>query len=202
MSANADCLTPHLPYLRAFAIGRLRDPEQAQELVQDTLAAAIPALRGFRGRSSMRSWLVAILKNKIADRYRELARESAFMVDTSGTDEAIEGVFAVDGSWVQAASDWCTPEQDLERTQFRDVFVRCLEALPARSREIFLRREVHGDSIPELMKQFGVSRNNLWVILHRARLRLRQELEQQWFGVAPESDGVRNFNVQSTEERE
>ncbi|HLQ25401.1 MAG TPA: sigma factor-like helix-turn-helix DNA-binding protein [Acidiferrobacterales bacterium] len=97
-------------------------------------------------------------------------------------DEAVEALFAADGHWKRPPSLWETPTQALEQKQFWQVFARCIAGLPAAQAHAFRLCEIVGWEGNEACKVLGISATNLWVLLHRARLRLRQCLEIQWFG--------------------
>ena len=173
--------------LFGFAAARVRDQAIAQDLVQATFLAALKASEGFAGRSSERSWLFGILRNKLVDHYRSQRREVALAGLESSLPEE-EGAFGERGpgkdGWVMklAPTAWETPETSLVSKEFQVVLKDCLSGLPDKVAQAFLLREV--DDIPseEICKDLGVSPNNLWVMLHRARMGLRRCLEVHWFG--------------------
>lgn len=172
--------------LYLYAMMRLRDADLAEDAVQDTLIAAVQALDRFEQRSSLRTWLMAILRNKITDIVRSRAREvpaGDLLEEADGDDEA-EGMFRPDGHWDASAAprSWGQPEAAAEQTQFWQVFERCLKGLPARTGEAFFMREVVGDSIEDICKNLDVTQTNCSVMLFRARARLRMCLEENWFG--------------------
>ena len=173
--------------LFGFAAARVRDVAIAQDLVQTTFLAAIKASQGFAGRSSERSWLFGILRNKLADHYRLQRREAAFAdLDSSLPEE--QGSFGERGpgkdGWVMklAPKAWETPERSLVTKEFQEVLKSCLSRLPDKVAQAFLLREVDDVASEEICKDLGVSANNLWVMLHRARMGLRRCLEVHWFG--------------------
>jgi RNA polymerase sigma-70 factor, TIGR02943 family len=173
--------------LFGFAAGRVRDPAIAQDLVQETFLAAIKAKEGFAGRSSERAWLFGILRNKVVDYYRLQHREVSF-ADLESPWPEEEGAFRASGirqdAWVKslAPKDWDTPEESLVNSEFHEVLKRCLSRLPEKVGQAFLLREMDGISSDETCKVLGISPNNLWVMLHRARMGLRRCLEVHWFG--------------------
>lgn len=181
LSSPEDWLAQHGDALYRYAYFRLRDAAQAEDLVQETLLAALQARDGFGGRSTERTWLIGILKNKLVDYLRKGAREQPFG-DLAGNDEEIDALFNAKGRWKTPPSDWGNPTATLEQKQFWKVFADCLAALPSRHAQVFALCELDGLDSTEVCKVFDITATNVWVILHRARLRLRQCLESCWFG--------------------
>jgi RNA polymerase sigma-70 factor (ECF subfamily) len=173
--------------LFGFAAARVRDPAIAKDLVQETFLAAIKASATFAGRSSERSWLFGILRNKLADYYRRQSREVA-ITDLESPFPEEQGAFGASGpgkdGWVMnlAPQAWDTPEESLVSKEFQEVLNTCLSRLPDKIAQVFLLREVDGVTSEEICKDLAVSPNNLWVMLHRARMSLRRCLEVHWFG--------------------
>jgi RNA polymerase sigma-70 factor (ECF subfamily) len=170
-------------YLLRVARLQLRDAALAEDVVQDTLAAALTAQGGFTGKSSVKTWLTGILKHKIVDAIRRKQREpiSASTLEEDADLEDFEGLFRSNGAWQQPPSDWGDPEQSLSRQQFLDVMQFCLDKLPANTARVFVMREVLELSSDEICKELTITANNLWVILYRARMSLRECLEANWF---------------------
>src|SRR6478736_9432840 len=119
-------------YLLRVARLQLRDAALAEDVVQDTLAAALTAQGGFTGKSTVKTWLTGILKHKIVDAIRRKQREpiSASTLDEDADLEDFEGLFKSNGAWQQPPADWGDPEQSLNRQQFFDVMQFCLDKLP------------------------------------------------------------------------
>ena len=156
----------HRAALTKYAMRAVSDADLAQDLVQDTFVAALSS-GGFRGESSLRTWLTGILKHKITDAYRERSR-AMLSLDASGDDEengppAIEAV----------GSEADNPEARLEQKRFWEQFRRLLEKLPERTAQAFVLADFGDESTDEICARLGVSRNNLWVLRHRARQFLR-----------------------------
>ena len=178
-------LDQHRGYLLRVARLQLRDEAQAEDAVQETLLAAL-AGSGFSGKSSLRTWLTGILKHKIVDAIRRKQREptvaSAFGDIESEMDiEDFDALFNERGGWETQPADWGNPEDALDRKQFLDMMDLCLEKLPPNTARVFMMREVMGLETDEICKDLNIKANNLWVILYRARMALRECLEQNWF---------------------
>lgn len=186
LSAPGDWLAQHGDALFRYAFQRLRDRAQAEDLVQETLLAALQARHAFGGRSTERTWLIGILKNKLVDYLRKSVRERPVSELAEGDDE-IEALFDAKGRWKIPPSDWGSPADILEQKQFWKVFADCLAGLPARQAQVFALCEFDGLDSAEVCKAFGVTATNVWVMLHRARLGLRRCLESSWFGRGTEA---------------
>lgn len=171
-------------YLVRYAMLHLRNPAQAEDVVQETLLAAIEGAAGFAGKSSLRTWLTSILKYKIIDHLRRAKREQPLTgsEDDRSEADAIDALFAQDGHWLETPPDWNHPETALENDRFWNAFERCLQRLPARTAQAFTMREVMEIPTEEICKALDISPTNCWVMLHRARLILRECLDRQWFG--------------------
>jgi RNA polymerase sigma-70 factor (TIGR02943 family) len=179
----------HGDYLFRYALLRLGNRDQAEEAVQDALLAALDAQERFAGRSSERTWLTAILKHKVVDRIGRLSRERQVILPADD-DAASSDHFDAYGHWKREPARWPgDPERLLERKELRQILERCIAGLPERHREAFVLRQLDGLSSGDICKVMGISATNLWVILHRARLRLRGCMEDNWFGRPDAEEG-------------
>jgi RNA polymerase sigma-70 factor (ECF subfamily) len=175
----------HRPYLVRYAQLQLRDASAAEDVVQETLLAALQAAERFGGRSSVRTWLTGILKHKIVDHLRRQARERPLDTGQDGAGERetdiADAVFAQDGHWQEFPSDWGEPDRSFESARFWEVLEMCMKLLPERAARAFVMREIQELSTEEICKALEVTPTNCWVMLHRARLALRECLETKWF---------------------
>jgi len=165
---NARQLETHRDALYKYAVRAVSDPHLAQDLVQDTFVAALGAADGFRGESTLRTWLVGILKHKITDAWRERSRAMVSLDEPAG-DEAGEGATALDA----LRAEHQDPAYKLEQKRFWESFRALLERMPERTAQAFIAADLGGEGTDELCRRLGVSRNNLWVLRHRARQLLR-----------------------------
>lgn len=172
----------HGDCLYRYALVRVRTPEVAQDLVQEAFLAALRSSDKFAGRSSERSWLCGILKNKIIDYYRKLGRETSFTDMESLSEDSDKFVPA--GWWIHAngPKDWKpAPDVVAHRSEFWTTMRHCLGKLPDRIANVFMLREMEELSTKEICETLTISESNLGVILHRSRLALRECLEMNWF---------------------
>jgi RNA polymerase sigma-70 factor (ECF subfamily) len=179
----------HGDCLYRYALIRVRHPEVAEDLVQETLFAAFRTSANFRGTSSERSWLCGILKNKICDYFRKLAHEVSF-TDLEFLEDEMSHKF-VDQCWNHelGPAQWKPePEAALDRKEFWGTFRSCLDKLPERVASVFALREIEGMETAQICEVLRISQNNLWVMLHRARMALRECLELNWFERKPRLD--------------
>lgn len=168
-----------------FATLQLNDRDLAEDAVQDALASALRNAGSFGGRSALKTWVFAILKNKIIDIVRQRGRivYTGSLVQEDEQGDAVPEVFDARGHWKPAdrPADWGVPDLALEDDQFWRVFEACLDGLPARQGRAFMMREFVGLETDEICTALSISTSNLHVLLHRARLRLRECLENKWF---------------------
>ena len=179
---ECDCLTTHGDYLFNLAVGQLRDPVAAEDVVQETFLAALKARDRFSGRSTDRTWLVGILRHKIYDHLRKICRERP--VRSSENPHRPESE-AWDDSvlWAhEVASECHEPSRRMELAEFREALVAALGKLPPRIAQVFQLYEVEERPNWEVCDKLKISESNLWVMLHRARKQLRQELASWWVG--------------------
>jgi len=173
----------HGDCLFRYALARVRSATVAEDLVQDTFLAAVKAQDHFGGRSSVRSWLCGILKNKIADYFRTLGRETSFTDLEFFSDEHSEK-FDDNDNWIHelGPTKWKGEgEEALDREEFWQALRECLAKLPPRVADVFLQRDMEEVPSKELCANLKISESNLWVMLHRARMALRQCLELNFF---------------------
>jgi RNA polymerase sigma-70 factor (ECF subfamily) len=173
----------HGDTLYRYALVRVRTPQVAQDLIQETFLGAMRNLDKFAGRSSERSWLFGILKNKIVDYYRRIGCEVSFTDLEFCCDELAEK-FAPEGDWIHVDGPikW-EPGVDevVGRSEFWQTLRACLGKLPQRVADVFMLREMDDLSSKDICTRLSISEQNLWVMLHRARMALRECLERNWF---------------------
>lgn len=172
------------PQLLRFARTQLRNDAWAEDAVSETLVAALEKPQAFAGRSQLKTWLVGILKHKVVDQLRRHRREATVLVGEDGED-LDDALFDELGHWREPPPEWGDPESQLGRRQFFEVLEACVEHLPPVQGRVFLMREWLDLDTDEICKELSISATNLWVLLHRARLRLRECLQARWFQARP-----------------
>lgn len=189
-------LAEHRPVLFRYALLQLKDNELADDAVQETLLAAWQASAHFEGKAGLRTWLIGILKHKIADHWRRSAREVVlpdFDQINNDEDEAGEDAFFMStGHWNGGPTTWNDPEAALKQQEFWAIYETCQNNLPPKMAKVFMLRELVGLEAEEVCRETGLSDANYWVTMHRARLRLRECLEIRWFNQSKAKKEIRH----------
>jgi RNA polymerase sigma-70 factor (ECF subfamily) len=169
-------------YLYAYAITRINDEDKAKDLVQDTFLAALEKVHVFEGKSSERTWLTAILKNKIVDVYRKKS-----VVIFKGVEEAEreqQDFFDLDnGHWnrTHAPQPFGIENADkFAEKEFSEILRRCMQKLPPMWLAVFTMKHIDDEPTEKICESMRVSSANFWVIIHRAKLNLRACLQKNW----------------------
>lgn len=168
--------------LYRFAFLRLRDKEQAEDMVQETFMAALRARENFAGTSTEKTWLIGILKHKLVDHFRKTYRESPLPGSIENTtDHWLNEQFDKFQHWRPAPHAWKNPYESLEDKDFWRVLFECIDSIPSHMTTPFLMRVLDDMAYEEVCEVMNVTKSNLGVILHRVRLRVRRCLEDHWF---------------------
>ena len=168
------------PQLLRFARTQLRNDAWAEDAVSESVLAALERPQAFAGQSQLKSWLVGILKHKLVDQLRRHLREAT----TLAGDDAVDfddDLFLPDGHWRDAPRDWGDPDAALNRVEFFEILQACCDHLPPVQARVFMMREWLELDSQEICRELAITPANLWVLLHRARLRLRDCLQARWF---------------------
>lgn len=171
----------HGDLLFSYALPRVRNREIAADLVQETFLAGLKGLANFKSQSSVRTWLVGILKNKIIDHYRRSSREI-----TSELPFEAEQPFTESGEWHghwnenSGPQKWSEPSREVELNELRQKLQTCIDQLPARLAHLYTMREIDAMPTEEICNRMEVTATNLGVLMHRARAQLRRCLEHYW----------------------
>jgi len=162
-----------------FTTLQLRDAILAEDIVHETINAALSSGK-YTGRGSLKSWVFAILRNKIIDVIRDRNRHptESFIEDHSGYEDP----FDERDHWkeAQTPADWGRPDMVMANEQFWVIFEICLNRLPENTARVFMMREHLELDLKEVCKELDISDKNAWVIMHRARMQLRQCLEMNF----------------------
>jgi len=171
-------------FLFSYAISRVYSVELAEDLVQDTCLSAYTARDRFKGHSSVRTWLVSILKRKVIDYYRKKGRNKEDLVSEGNWPFEREG--DNEGEWAPGHKPLNWPDETISedaREEFMKVLYLCLSLLPDKWAATFTMRHMEDQSTGEVCKEMGITASNLWVMLHRARLQLRECIEEKWLNI-------------------
>ncbi|NOQ64557.1 MAG: sigma-70 family RNA polymerase sigma factor [Methyloprofundus sp.] len=175
-------LDEHGDILYRYALLRVHSEATAEDLVQDTLLAGIQAIERFSGKSTLRTWLVGILKHKIIDHFRKYKREVLSLDADDTAEEVLSYQFDQQGNWKEDLVEWGTPEKTVNDKQFWLAFNLCISRLPPRMADLLFLRAVDGLATQECCSLLGFeSENQLWVTLSRTRAKLRLCLDTHWF---------------------
>lgn len=171
------------PSLLAIARLQLRNDAWAEDVVSETLIAALEGAQQFAAQSQVKTWVVGILKHKIIDQFRRSKREVSADAELEAAEvETFDELFAADGHRVAAPLDWGDPESTFARTEFFEILQMCVDMLPAALGRIFMMREWLDYETDQICKELAITPTNCFVMLYRARMRLRECLELKWFG--------------------
>ncbi len=176
-----ESLNLHGDYLYRLAYLQLRNKEAAQDIVQETFLAALNTKENFEGRSSIKTWLVAIMRNKVADYRRRAYKENVADIPAEEFGKDTEH-FNFLGLWRQTVTRWDScPEKMLDQKHFAGILSNCLNKLPHRFRDVIIARATSEKKTEEICKNLGITPTNLGAIIYRARMQLRDCLNTNWF---------------------
>ena len=175
-------------YLYSFAYNRVSDAETAKDLVQETFLSALKAKDGFKGEASEKTWLVSILKRKIIDLYRKnAAHPQQSFEDSEQYKVAYSHYFSdeglMDGHWnkTNAPKSWNVSEKNsIDQKEFRNVLAKCMGKLPKVWSSVFALKYLEEEESESICKELDITSSNYWVIIHRAKLQMRECLEKNW----------------------
>lgn len=188
-SMNTSHLDPHqwvnthADYLYAYTYARIRDEEQAKDLVQETFLAALEKVGTFEGKSSERTWLTAILRNKIVDVYR---KKSSVLINPDAVNaeqEQSDFFDAEDGHWNRK---YAPREMDISghdpvaAKEFNKILQQCMQKLPTLWLSVFTMKHMEEQTTDIICSELKLTSANFWVIIHRAKLNLRACLQKNW----------------------
>lgn len=174
-------LAQYRPRLLWHARSRLFNPAHAEDVVQETLLAAIQGFDKYAGDASLFSWLMGILKHKIVDCVRRSARDQWHELDNCGTPKPVKdpdfAPVVQDDSGRSAKNG---PEEALAGQRLLEALDRCISQLPPQAAHAYVLRELIGMSAAEASRVLDVSESNCSVLLHRARVRIRERMAPEW----------------------
>lgn len=161
-------------YNRAMYL--LHNTEDAEDIVQDTLVSAYEGFENYQGLANKKTWLMGILKNKIADYYRKKYKHA--------TPISLSHYFDEEGAWKKEhmLQEWDDNEELLfNNMEFKHIFDDCINRLPSKWSIPFKMYYLEHKKTEILGQELGLTATNIWKILQRARLQLKECLEYNWF---------------------
>lgn len=167
-------------YLYSYAFVRLDDEEQASDLVQETFLAALEKFSEFRGNSSERTWLTAILKYKVIEVYR---KRNSGLLRMQGMEEEPEFFEVGNGHWKEEYSPRTMRTEGVDplaNKELAAILKKCLFKLPALWLSVFTMKHIDETATETICKELKVTQANFWVIIHRAKLNLRACIQRSW----------------------
>ena len=164
----------------SWAFHKLANTELAKDFVQDTFLAAAEKLETFKGNSSPKTWLFSILNHKIIDYYRKKINQPIHM-----ENQAFSVFFENDGGWNknQIPKKWQDEDEGhlLDNDEFNKVLHKCLDALPEQWSICVKLKYLIEKKGEEICQELEITPSNFWQIVHRAKLRLRDCIENNWY---------------------
>lgn len=171
-----------------YTISRINKREVAEDLVQETFFSALKGKDSFLGNASEKTWLISILKRKIIDHYRKKSTQNELSVlDKNSKDDFMNHFFnkeSSEGHWTNNSSpqEWKKDFQTgIESDEFNSILKNCLGKLPEKANAVFTLKNMEDLDSEEICKELQITPSNYWVLMHRAKLQLRECMEKNWF---------------------
>ena len=172
-------ITLHADYMYNYTITRVNNQELAKDLVQETFLSSLKAMKNFKGQASERTWLISILKRKIIDQYRKKNSQKGKAEVRMSFYEDGENK----GKWIEerVPSTWKDVDATIENKELKSALDHCIDNLPEKHRLVFVLKTVQNYETEAICNELNITSSNLWVIIHRARVQLRECMESNWF---------------------
>lgn len=182
---NQEALTKLRFSMLKFAMTRLYDSNLAEDAVQEALLYAFKGKESFSGNSSFRTWAFGILKNKIKDIFRSKKIHSTINIELNDlTINHMEDLNCHFSNGIQRSREQCDASQDPEAAllsyQFSIQLERALDELPNIQANVFIWYEINDRDVAEICRTMGISEGNFYVLIHRARKKLKLLLKDWW----------------------
>ena len=182
----ADWVKTYADYLYSLALIKVSNKETAEDLIQETFLSAFKTKDSFKSESSEKTWLTAILKNKIIDHYRkkDVLKDVASYI--SNTEKGFNEHFfnERDGHWLSDSAPLAWNEladAKVNRNEFNKIIQYCIQKMPTKLIPVFVAKFLNETDSEFICKEFNITSSNYWVILHRAKVLVRSCLEKNWF---------------------
>lgn len=170
--------------LLRHALFRVKDRETAEDIVQDVFLSAYKSRDNYTGAANEKTWLFAILKNKIIDHYRSKLRKLSALTEPVSNYESYYFNPADEDHWrnERAPANWATDGvSQLEKKELNKALQDCIGKLPEKMSVAFTLKFIEEVETDAICKDLQITPSNYWVLMHRAKLQLRECLEKNWF---------------------
>lgn len=161
-----------------YSYTRVNDHELALDLVQDTFVSALKGLDKFQGKSTIKTWLFSILKRKIIDHWRKQESRQTRPMSSLGSDTESGEERIIERQNKGSISEI---EVNFDNMELRAAIMGCIQDLPEKWKGIIIDKLVEERKSEEVCKEHDITASNLWVIVHRAKVQLRDCLNLKWF---------------------
>jgi RNA polymerase sigma-70 factor (ECF subfamily) len=169
--------------LFSYTLPRVNDHILAEDLVQETFLSAWKARESFKGEASEKSWLYSILKNKIIDHYRKKSKE---IIEPMAQNDPSDRFFDEAEHWTgnEMPGDWSNQmEMEGDKKEFYKILEACKNKLQQIQLSVFVMKYMEDLDATDICKALGITPSNYWVLIHRAKLQLRNCLEKNWINL-------------------
>lgn len=166
-----------------WALHKTSRADVAEDLVQETFLAAFESISKFEGKSEPKTWLFAILNNKIAEYFRKQLRNPTITESQSDTS-LFDTLFDANDRWIKEQRPKAWPEELdnlLNDAAFIKILQACMGKLPGNWMAAVQLKYLEEKKGAQICQELGITPTNFWQILHRAKLQLRKCLELNWF---------------------
>ena len=165
--------------LLSWTMHKISDSESAKDIVQDTFLAVAKSVDQYKLESNPKTWIFSILNNKISDYYRKKYRQ------VSKADyDILSSFFTEHGEWIpdKQPQHWQNDEKNLlDDLEFIEILNYCLEHLPHKFNAVIKMKYYSEKKPAEICQELDINSTNMWQMMHRAKLKLRECIENGWF---------------------
>lgn len=165
--------------LFSWAMHKTSSKETAEDLVQDTFLSAYHKMDTFEGKSEPKTWLFAILNNKIIDFYRKKSKQ--FIVSSEDYQQEIkttDNFFDAHQKWKNSSD--LTDQHWLDNPEFNAILLACMKDLPESWQFVIQSKYILDKKSADICQELQISMSNYWQISHRAKLLLKKCIELNW----------------------
>jgi len=166
----------HSDDLYSWALYKTSSQEVAEDIIQDTFAAAVKSYEKFQRKSSPKTWLFTIANRLIIDYFRKKAKSNFVFLES----DLIQNNFD-NGAWKhQEGKGFTTDIALLDDPEFLEIYKLCLDKLPQRWKAIVISKYIELKDNKMICQEFEITQSNLWQIIHRSKLQLKNCLDSNW----------------------